>query len=334
MHKKSIRPIAIVLQLIVLATVTWSTAWADSPAITRNLSDLQLPADIKTHADGRLPIQSLYQSYMSLLQRGWKLDVIARSQPSGTNFALPIIALRSPRVGKAVWILAGIHGEEPAGPNAIAASIDAIAQLGEQRAVVLLPLNNPQGYARNWRYLNMPVYSAEVEGHSVGDSSWLLVDPKKPGFARAASLPSPEAHAITQYVLALAKTYPPECSIDLHEDNLISEGYVYSQGVLGASDPLAGVAVRVLRENRIPLKINGETRFGEQVINGVIGPVEDDSIDELISARQVVVDGKVQDGPGAHTVMVFETPAGQIDLKTRVAAHAALLHALAREMAR
>ena len=301
-------------------------------------ADLQLPADITTFADGRKPIEELYQAYTSLLQRGWQLDIIVQSQPAGTDYALPIIALRSPHPGDAVWILAGIHGEEPAGPNAIAASIDAIAELGAKRAVVLLPLNNPQGYARNWRYLNMPVYSAEVEGQSVGDSSYLLIDPEHPvsndlGHARAAAASSPEAQAITQYVLAQAASYPPAYSIDLHEDNLISEGYVYSQGVLGAEDPLAKTAVGVLQENHIPLKASGETRFGEPVSNGIIGPVVDGSIDELISAPQVVVDGKIQPGPGAHTVLVFETPAGQIDLKTRIAAHTALLHELARELA-
>ena len=301
-------------------------------------ADLQLPADIKTFADGRKPIEELYQAYSSLLQRGWQLDIIVQSQPAGTDYALPIIALRSPHPGDAVWILAGIHGEEPAGPNAIAASIDAIAELGAKRAVVLLPLNNPQGYARNWRYLNMPVYSAEVEGQSVGDSSYLLIDPEHPvsndlGHARAAAASSPEAQAITQYLLAQAAGYPPVYSIDLHEDNLISEGYVYSQGVLGAEDPLAKTAVGVLQENHIPLKASGETRFGEPVSNGIIGPVVDGSIDELISAPQVVVDGKIQPGPGAHTVLVFETPAGQIDLKTRIAAHTALLHELARELA-
>jgi Succinylglutamate desuccinylase / Aspartoacylase family len=286
------------------------------------VADLQLPADIQTHADGRKPIEELYQAYTSLLQRGWQLD---------------IIALRSPHAGEAVWILAGIHGEEPAGPNAIAASIDAIAELGAHRAVVLMPLNNPQGYARNWRYLNMPVYSAEVEGQSVGDSSYLLVDsenpdPDKRGQARAAAASSPEAQAITQYVIAHSASYPPAYSIDLHEDNLISEGYVYSQGVLGAEDPLAKTAVRVLQENHIPLKTSGETRFGEPISNGIIGPVVDGSIDELLSAPQVVVDGQVQPGPGAHTVLVFETPAGNIDLKTRIAAHTALLHELAREL--
>ncbi len=302
------------------------------------VADLQVPADIQTFEDGRKPIEELYQAYTSLLQRGWQLDIIVQSQPPGTDYALPIIALRSPHPGDAVWILAGIHGEEPAGPNAIAASIDAIAELGAKRAVVLLPLNNPQGYARNWRYLNMPVYSAEVEGQSVGDSSYLLIDPEHPvsndlGHARAAAASSPEAQAITQYVIAQSASYPPAYSIDLHEDNLISEGYVYSQGVLGAEDPLAKTAVLVLQENHIPLKASGETRFGELVSNGIIGPVVDGSIDELLSAPQIVVDGKIQPGPGAHTVLVFETPAGHIDLKTRIAAHAALLHELARELA-
>jgi len=296
-------------------------------------ADLQLPADIQTFEDGRAPIGELYQAYTSLLERGWQMDIIVQSQPVGTDFALPVIALRSPHQGKAVWILAGMHGEEPAGPNAIAASIEAIAVLGAKRAVVLLPLNNPHGYARNWRYLNMPVYSADAEGQSVGDSSYLLMDPEHPGKARAAAASSPEAAAITQYVVTQSASYPPACSIDLHEDNLIAEGYVYSQGVLGAEDPLAKTAVRVLQQNNIPLKTSGETRFAEPISNGIIGPVVDSSIDELISAPQVVVDGQVQPGPGAHTVLVFETPAGHIDFKTRVAAHTALLHELTRELA-
>ena len=42
---------------------------------------------------------------------------------------------------------------------------------------MLLPLNNPHGYANNWRYLNMATYSEAIEGQSVGDSSHLLADP-------------------------------------------------------------------------------------------------------------------------------------------------------------
>ena len=46
--------------------------------------------------------------------RGLAGRVIAESRPPGTTTALPIIALRSPKPGPAVWILTGIHGEEPA----------------------------------------------------------------------------------------------------------------------------------------------------------------------------------------------------------------------------
>ena len=72
-----------------------------------------------THADGRAPIESIYRACLGLVESGWTAEVIAKSQPPGTPAPLPIIALRSPKAGPAVWILAGIHGEEPAGPNAV-----------------------------------------------------------------------------------------------------------------------------------------------------------------------------------------------------------------------
>lgn len=295
-------------------------------------SGLELPPNLHTHADGRLPVEALYRSYTSLLEKGWQLDIIAQSQPPGRDYALPVIALRTPRGGAAVWIIAGIHGEEPAGPNAIAAAIDDIAALGERRAVVLMPLNNPQGYTHNWRYLNMPAYSATVEGQSVGDSSHLLAAPENPGHARATAASSAEADAITRYLVTLSATYPPAYSIDLHEDNLIDAGYVYSQGRLGAADPLALAAVRVLEENGIPLKTSGQTRFGERIDGGIVGPVVDGSIDELISASSIVLDGHPHAGPGARTVLVFETPADKVSLPRRIAAHLALLQNLAREI--
>ena len=150
-------------------------------------ANLEVDGSIRTHSDGRLPVEKLYESWQSLVDRGWTLDIVFESQPEGREHALPIIALRTPQAGPAVWILSGIHGEEPAGPNAIAASIDAIAELGERRAVVLLPLNNPQGYAHNWRYLNMATYSETIDGQSVGDSAHLLADPGNPAAPRSAA---------------------------------------------------------------------------------------------------------------------------------------------------
>ncbi len=307
-------PVTSVISLVVSATVM--------------AVELELPEGIVTHPDGRKPVEELYRAYTSLVGKGWHLDIIVRSQPPGRSFALPIIALRSPRGGEACWILSGIHGEEPAGPNAIADSIDAIAALGERQAVVLLPLNNPQGYVNNWRYLNMQGYSDTIEGQSVGDSSHLLADPESPGRARASAASSVEADAITRYVLEHSEQYPPAASIDLHEDNLISEGYVYSQGKLGSAEPLAQAAVRTLQENGIPLMMSGETRFGEVIDNAIIGPVVDGSIDELMSASSIVVDGRVQAGPEADIVLVFETPASEIGLQQRIRAHAALLRSI------
>ena len=292
-------------------------------------SDLRIPAAIPTHADGRMPLQQLYAAYVGLTQKGWHLDIVGYSKPYGTTKELPIIALRSPRPGAAIWILSGIHGEEPAGPIAVAEAIEDLAALAESFPVVLIPLCNPHGYARNWRYLNMPTYSETIEGQSVGDSSHLLPDLEEPTKPRAAKASSPEAGALTGYLVRLAESYPPRISIDLHEDDLIREGYVYSQGELGADDELAIEAVRVLQEHGIPIKAQGKTRFGEDIVSGIIGPVTDSSIDELIGAEDILIDGQLRAGPAARTVLVFETPAKDMTLAQRKAAHLALLRRLA-----
>jgi predicted deacylase len=252
--------------------------------------------------------------------------------PAGARHALPIIALRSPTPGPAAWFMTGIHGEEPAGPNAMAASVDALAELGGRYPVVVLPLCNPHGYARNWRYLNVAVYSREIDGQSVGDSSHLLLAPPPHQRARASVPSSEEADALTRYILRVSKQYPPRYSIDLHEDNLIHEGYVYSQGVDGIEDELAAEAVDILKENNIGIKMNGETRFEEEINAGIIGPVTDSSIDELMSAKQIWHNGRQADGPYAQTVLVFETPASNITIEQRIKAHTDLLHRLTKLM--
>ena len=84
----------------------------------------------------------------------------------------------------------------------------------------------------------------------------------------------------------------------------------------------------MLRESGVPIKMDGRTRFDEPIVRGIIGPVTDSSIDELMSAREVVVDGAARPGPGAETVLVLETPAAALPLAQRVAAQAALLKRL------
>lgn len=309
------------MALACAAALPWPLAAAET--------GFRIPAGVVTHADGRRPIESLYATYAGLVERGWTLDVVVESQLAGTAQPLPIIALRSPARGPAIWILSGIHGEEPAGPNAIAEAIADIATLGEKRSVVLMPLLNPQGYARNWRYLNVAVYSETIDGHSVGDSSHLLPSPEDPARPRSSAASSAEADAITAYVLRRRADYPPLTSIDLHEDDLIDQGYVYSQGAEGAADALAIDAVAVLKQHGIPIKMEGETRFGEPIAGGLIGPVTDSSIDELMSMATVLVGGCRRPGPSARTVLVLETPAAALPIGRRIEAHVALLRRLA-----
>jgi len=313
-----------------LAWLVFYIGSGTQPAVANEIAgrELQIPVEIQTHADGRMPVRELFESFLALRAAGWHLDVITTSQPAATSYELPIIALRSPQAGPAVWILSGIHGEEPAGPIAVASAIDDLIKFGERHPVVLIPLCNPHGYARNWRYLNIPVYSKTIEGQSVGDSSHLLPDEEEPAISRAKSASSPEADALTRYILQKAENYPPLYSIDLHEDDLIQEGYVYSQGELGAGDPLAIEAIRVLQENGVPIKMNGQTRFGEEIVGGIIGPVIDSSIDELMSAAKIIVDGRSQTGPQAQTVLVFETPAKAMTLERRTTAHVSLIRRL------
>ena len=104
---------------------------------------LEIPPTLDTYQDGRASIQQIYASYDRLLEQGWRMDVITTSNPAGTTVGLPIIALKSPKTGPAAWFLTGIHGEEPAGPNAMAASVDVLATLGERYPVSSFPCPTP-----------------------------------------------------------------------------------------------------------------------------------------------------------------------------------------------
>jgi hypothetical protein len=125
--------------------------------------------------------------------------------------------------------------------------------------------------------------------------------------------------------------------LDLHEDELSrAGGYIYSQGRQAEDNPAGAEIVRLLQSSGIPLRESGKTRFGETIVQGVIsrddqgGPIRDGSIDELLAATEVFVDGKRVRGPSAHTVIVVETPAfegSRFDL--RVAAQGAVVEHVA-----
>ena len=288
-------------------------------------------------ADGRAPLDHLARRFAELdAKHGWPVETVY-TYPDAPD--LQIKAWRTPAAGPALWVLAGIHGEEPAGPNAIARELDALAAFARSGVpVVVLPLCNPRAYRHNWRYPN----TAERDwkkggGYSVGDAEYLLPHLEHGHAPRAARVSGPETYALTQFVLRLAERYPPRLVLDLHEDELSTEGgYIYSQGRQADANPVGAEIVRLLQASGIPLRRSGETRFGETIVDGVIsrddqgGPIRDGSIDELLASPEVFVEDRKVRGPSADTVIVVETPAfAGARFDQRVAAQSAVVRAVA-----
>jgi hypothetical protein len=288
-------------------------------------------------ADGRLALGTIMGRFDALSTRhGWLPDTIY-SYPDAQGVSIK--SWRTPHRGEALWVLSGIHGEEPAGPNAIAANLASLTQLADAGVpIVVIPLGNPNAYRHNWRYPNTPERDwKQGGGYSVGDAEYLLPDLETGTRPRVAEAPGPETAALTQYVLRLAEQYPPRLVLDLHEDELSTEGgYIYSQGRQADGNPVGAEIVRLLQAAGIPLRQSGQTRFGETIVAGVIsrddkgGPIRDGSIDELLAATDVFVDGEKARGPAAPTVIVVETPAFEgSKFELRVAAQGAVVQRMA-----
>jgi len=281
--------------------------------------------------DGRISLVDLYSAQSEMQKRpGWILEELFREEitlPDGKKIALPANCLTTSRKGPALWVLTGIHGEEPAGPNAVVANLAALAQLASKGVpLVIMPLLNPLGYQRNWRYPDAAVYSETKPGSSVGDSDHLL--PGEGGGPRRETPACRQAGMLTAGVLELARDYPPLLSLDLHEDNLLEAGYLYSQGERGADDPVAREIVALFLRNQFPILMEGTTRFGEAVKRGIVGGVKDGSIDELLSAPTVIVGRSPQKGPAGHSVLVLETSSMNTLLADRIKVHTAVIASL------
>ncbi len=286
-------------------------------------------------ADGRASLEELSRRFGSLsADHGWQ-ESLVYAYPDD-----PVLAIRAwhtARHGESLWIIAGIHGEESAGPNAVARALDRIVDLAASGVpVVLIPLGNPKAYRNNWRYPNTADRDWRKGGYSVGDAEHLLPSLDGGTRPRSAGPPGPEARALTEFVLSLAKTHPPRLVLDLHEDELSTTGgYIYSQGSQADDNPVGAEIIELLAAAGIPIRQSGRTRFEEPIVKGIISrndqgqPIRDGSIDELLSATQVLVDGAKAPGPAAATVIVVETPAfAGSRLDQRVAAQAGVLQHL------
>jgi hypothetical protein len=282
-------------------------------------------------ADGRAPLGELYSRYEDLTTRfGFeKVPIYTFNKDVAAGLeAMTVSGYRTLKKGAALWVLAGIHGEEPAGPNAIAQNIVPLGQLGEEIPLVIMPLLNPKGYRRNWRYFDEP--GDGRAGHSVGDAQHYLISTTDPSQPRAAVPSSDVADEVTRFALHTANSYPPLLVLDHHEDDELPGCYIYSQGTKAAQDLVAHEVIRILAASGLPRVISGLTSFGETIRDGVVvdengRPVKDGSIDELLAAEAIIVAGEEVTKPGALTALVIETPVVNVPLQIRVEAHAAIL---------
>ena len=281
--------------------------------------------------DGRARVKTLYREYDRLLDFGFERDLIfTQILPDSTtkngSIAFPIFGYRcwATNAGS-MWFFSGTHGEEPAGPEAIAAEIDLLGTLSNKVPMVILPLCNPIGRYRDWRYENE--YRDDSKGQSVTDAEHYLLAPGKrvPRRKRAVSN---AAEAITRYVVEKSFVYPPEVAIDLHEDTDLPKSYVYSQSRLGESDLISRLMVEIMRDNGMEIQIEGETNVGEKVRDGIIPAVNDGSVIELITARQIYYQGQILHKPYAKSAYVVETPVYGVALPKRVETHRRILRSL------
>lgn len=294
------------------------------------IPELQIPKDLPTFADkrgARMKIQNVYASYEILVEEfGWDLSLVYNLQGTltdGSPVTLPIVCLTTPKQGLAVWSFAGIHGEEPAGVNAIAKKVNFLGKLGQKIPIVLFPFCNPIGYFKDWRYFDE--YRDSKKGHSVGDSEHLLLDEsgQKPRYEEPSSR---AAVALTSKVIGLLPSFPPLFSIDHHEDedmktkNKHRQSYIYSHGVEGTDDEIARIIVDILSRTKMPVTLSGETRFGEEIHNGIVVS-RDGSIDEFMTAEKVFHRGAVAEKIAAVSAIAIETPTVRVPLSQRVRVH-------------
>jgi len=282
---------------------------------------------IETYSkDKRSSIENIYKSLSKLKKGKWTKTNLYNKEVvfEGKKFFLPILSFKTKKKGPALWIISGIHGEEPAGPNAIIKNINLLNRLSKEIPIVLLPLCNPKGYALNWRYPDMKRAKKNRPVKSVGDSEHLLPrveDPLKPRIKKPVCK---ESDKITKFVLKNFEKYPPMLVLDFHEDKSDKGCYIYSQGKLRERDPIAREIVRILRKKKFKMTETGTTRFNQEISDGIVFEVNDGSIDELLSAPRIIKWGK-KNGPNARSVIVIETPTIRIPLKKRVNAHSTIL---------
>jgi hypothetical protein len=260
--------------------------------------------------DGRRSVETILEIYQQLVDAGWKSEQIcdqSETTDDKSGVKNPIIAFKSPPAIQATeenpletfWILAGVHGEEPAPQEAFANEMSTLIELGQTEAIVFVGMLNPKGRRYDWRYENE--YRDFHKGHSVTDSEHLLLvldnngHPQEPYQVRMAQPVCETANRITQWVVRNSRSCLPKLVVDHHEDRVpekfpdgdprnITSCYVYVSGQGDATMEVADIVIQALKNVGMPIADSGRTRFDEPIENGIVRNVSDGSIDEFFTS--------------------------------------------------
>ncbi len=272
---------------------------------------------IKTYSkDKRLSLNRVYNNLSKLDKNLWIKEILYLQDDK--KYQLPILSFKTKKKGKALYLIAGIHGEEPAGINAIAKNIYFLNKLAKKIPIILIPLANSKAYRRNWRYPDLKRYSKTKPFLSVGDADPYLNKKTNKKI-------SEEAKAIISFIIKNYQTYQPVLVLDFHEDDSKTGAYIFSHGKLSVNDPIAKEIVKILKKKGFKFYRQTKTRFNEAIIDGIIGNIKDNSIDEFLASSKIIIKNKIKQGPNAPSVIVIETTSKEIPLKKRVKAHSKIL---------
>ncbi|MBV8170374.1 MAG: M14 family metallocarboxypeptidase [Candidatus Eremiobacteraeota bacterium] len=222
---------------------------------------------------------------------GVRLDVIDVVRRSG--YALPFFRVRTEQsVGTTICLSAGIHGDEPAGVEALLSFFER-PQL-PRAAITALPCINPIGYIANTRRTDVGIDLNRTFGQDGA--------PRETELAR-------QALSGTRF----------QAGIDLHEDTEARGFYLYEH-VRDGRAPIGERIVASVRATGLPIS-DAPTVEGRALVDGCVEPAEE-TLSPLVGFFSIYLFDRHSD----HT-LVPESPA-ILPMSARVAMHLAAIDSL------
>ena len=220
-----------------------------------------------------------------------------------------------------------IHGEEPASAHAAANKIDFIGdlpKLGIPAAAVFVA--NPGGYFDDKRYFN--VRRNRFFGRSVGDPDHVLPTKLFPNvpIPRRLSPSSEAAKALTAWSMERSLIRKPRLVMDHHEDEIKENKlfnpkdwnffYGYAYGESEIIDAICPILTNILEKSGYAMQKDGQTRFGEEIVNGFVKNNDDGSLDFFMSQSKYIDRFQIKSKPAAVATFVLETVINYIKPQT------------------